>query len=151
MLDRIEMKLRGVDGILPIYFDVYDNSLSKKWLDAFNGLLANNSHLEKNFCFMGFPDCERNLDVIVTQIITACQRCRFFDPIFVHGYVDVNDEQRSEIGDNGAEISLLCHSLLAAALTAGVPVPMFSGESGAVRRDRCQSERSKARCGAIGT
>ena len=68
MLDRIEMKLRGVDGILPIYFDVYDNSLSKKWLDAFNGLLANNSHLEKNFCFMGFPDCERNLDVIVTQI-----------------------------------------------------------------------------------
>jgi len=69
MLDRIEIRLRHNNGkLLPIYFDVYDNSLSKKWLDAFNDLLANNLHLEKNFCFMGFPQCERNLDIIVTQI-----------------------------------------------------------------------------------
>ena len=31
------------------------------------------------------------------------------------------------------------------------PISMFSGKSGAVRRDLHQSERSKARCGAIGT
>jgi len=68
MLDRIEMKLRGADGLLPVYFDVYDNSLSKKWLNAFNDILDNKLHLEKNYCFMGFPNCERNLDVIVTQI-----------------------------------------------------------------------------------
>ena len=68
MLDRIEMKLRGTDGLLPVYFDVYDNSLSKKWLIAFNDILDNKLHLEKNYCFMGFPNCERNLDVIVTQI-----------------------------------------------------------------------------------
>ena len=41
-------------------------------------------------------------------------------------------------------------SVLAAACTAAVPVPMFLGEIGAVRRDRCQSERSKARWEAIG-
>ena len=68
MLDRIEMKLRGTDGLLPVYFDVYDNSLSKKWLNAFNDVLDNKLHLEKNYCFMGFPNCERDLDVIVTQI-----------------------------------------------------------------------------------
>ena len=68
MLDRIEMKLRGNDGLLHIYFDVYDNSLSKKWLNAFNDVLDNKLHLEKNYCFMGFPNCERDLDVIVTQI-----------------------------------------------------------------------------------
>ena len=42
-------------------------------------------------------------------------------------------------------------SVLVAACTAAVPVPMFLGEIGAVRRDRCQSERSKARWGAVGT
>ena len=68
MLDRIEMKLRGADGLLHVYFDVYDNSLSKKWLNAFNDVLDNKLHLEKNYCFMGFPNCERDLDVIVTQI-----------------------------------------------------------------------------------
>ena len=68
MLDRVEIQLRGNSGLLPIYFDVYDNSLSRKWLTAFNDILKNNLHLEKNFCFMGFPECERNLDVLVTQI-----------------------------------------------------------------------------------
>ena len=41
-------------------------------------------------------------------------------------------------------------SELVAARTAAVPVPTFLGEIGAVRRDRCQSERSKARWEAIG-
>ena len=55
---------------------------------------------------------------------------------------------RSEIDDHGAEISPVCH------FSAGgptVPIPMFSGKSGAVRRDLHQSERSKARWEAIGT
>ena len=42
-------------------------------------------------------------------------------------------------------------SVLVAARTAAVRVPMFLGDIGAVRRDRCQSERSKARWEAIGT
>ncbi len=68
MLDRVEMQLRGADNLLPVYFDVYDNSLSRKWLSAFNSILDKQLHLEKNYCFMGFPQCERNLDVLVTQI-----------------------------------------------------------------------------------
>ena len=68
MLDRVEMQLRGPDGLLPVYFDVYDNTLSSKWLSAFNVLLNQSYHLEKNYCFMGFPQCERNLDVVVTEI-----------------------------------------------------------------------------------
>lgn len=68
MLDRVEMQLRGPDGLLPVYFDVYDNSLSRKWLGAFNSILDNNLHLEKNFCFFGFPDSERNLDFLANEI-----------------------------------------------------------------------------------
>ena len=68
MLDRVEMQLRGPDGLLPVHFNVDDNTLACKWLGALNELLSQSYHLEKNYCFMGFPKCERNLDVIVTEI-----------------------------------------------------------------------------------
>ena len=68
MIDRVEMQLRGPDGLLPVYFDVYDNSLSRKWLSAFNNLLDAQLHLEKNYCFFGFPDSERNLDFLASEI-----------------------------------------------------------------------------------
>lgn len=68
MLDRVTINLRSTDGLLPIYFDVYDNSLSRKWLSAFNNILDKKLHLEKNYCFFGFPDCERNLDFLVSEI-----------------------------------------------------------------------------------
>jgi len=68
MLDKVEMQLRGPDGFLPVYFDVHDNSLSRKWLGAFNSILENNLHLEKNYCFFGFPDSERNLDFLASEI-----------------------------------------------------------------------------------
>ena len=51
----------------------------------------------------------------------------------------------------GLRYHLFIISVLVAARTAAVPVPMFLGEIGAVRRDRCQSERSKARWEANGT
>ena len=68
MLDRVEMQLRGPDELLPVYFDVYDNSLSRKWLTALNNLLDAQLHLEKNYCFFGFPASERNLDFLASEI-----------------------------------------------------------------------------------
>jgi|TARA_R110001592_G_scaffold355466_1_gene656181 hypothetical protein len=69
MLDRIEVRLRHTNGkLLYFYIDIYDNSLSRKWLAAFNDLLDKGLHLEKNYCFFGFPDCERNLDYLVGEI-----------------------------------------------------------------------------------
>jgi len=69
MLDRVEILLRDNTGfVLPVYFDVYDNSLSRKWLSAFNSILEKKLHLEKNYCFFGFPDSERNLDFLASEI-----------------------------------------------------------------------------------
>ena len=70
MLDRIEIKLRHnqTGDLLPFYIDVYDNSLSRKWLTALDDLVENNYHLEKNFCFFGFPKGERNVELLVEQI-----------------------------------------------------------------------------------
>ena len=63
------MRLRHNNGkLLPIYFDVYDNSLSRKWLVAFENILNSQLHLEKNYCFFGFPDGPRNLDFLASEI-----------------------------------------------------------------------------------
>ncbi len=69
-IDRIEMRLRhNVTGeLFPVYIDVHDNGLSHKWLAALNDILDKKLHLEKNYCFFGFPEGERNLDLLVEQI-----------------------------------------------------------------------------------
>ena len=56
LLDVVEVDL----GDLTVYINVYDNSLSRRWLAALNNLIANNYHLEKNYCFLGFAEGPRN-------------------------------------------------------------------------------------------
>jgi len=64
LLDVVEIDLED----LTIYINVWDSSLSRKWLAALNDLIRDQYHLEKNYCFMGFPDSERNGDYLCGQI-----------------------------------------------------------------------------------
>lgn len=70
LLDQIEIDLKNnkTNDILTVYIDVYDNSLSRKWLSALNTLIEQNYHLEKNYCFHGFIESERNAEYITNQI-----------------------------------------------------------------------------------
>lgn len=70
ILDRLEIVLRDVKtkNLITTYFDIYDNSLSRKWLSALNHLLENNYYLEKNYCFFGFEKSDRNGDYILNQV-----------------------------------------------------------------------------------
>lgn len=68
LLDQIEIVLAGTDTQLPIYVNVFNNSLSRKWLSALNNLLVDNYHLEKNYCFFGFADGPRNGPLIINEI-----------------------------------------------------------------------------------
>jgi hypothetical protein len=70
MLDRIEIGLRNTvtQDVLTVYIDVADNTLSRKWLAALNDLLASGLHLEKNYCFLGFPDGPRSGELVVAEI-----------------------------------------------------------------------------------
>lgn len=52
---------------------MYDNSLSRKWLSSLNNLVVNNYHLEKNFCFIGFPNGDRNGELVLKQINDSIQ------------------------------------------------------------------------------
>jgi len=64
LLDVVELDLKD----LTVYIDVYDSSLSRKWLAALNTLIKNNYHLEKNYCFMGWVEHERNGEYILEQV-----------------------------------------------------------------------------------
>ena len=70
ILEQIEITLRNRDSkeLKTIYIDIFDNSLSQKWLRVFNSLLDNNCHLEKNYCFFGFVNHRRNGQYILDQV-----------------------------------------------------------------------------------
>ena len=68
LLDVVEIDIGTPDNVLTIYTNIYDNSLSRKWLSALNNLIDNNYHLEKNYCFFGFPDGPRNGEYLIKQI-----------------------------------------------------------------------------------
>lgn len=75
LLDQIEIDLidTNTNHLLTVYIDAYDSSLGRKWLSALNHLLANNYHLEKNYCFFGFIESERNAKYILDQINQSIQ------------------------------------------------------------------------------
>jgi hypothetical protein len=64
LLDVIEIDLED----LTVYINVYDSSLARRWLSALNELIDKEYHLEKNFCFLGFPDSPRSAEYICDQI-----------------------------------------------------------------------------------
>jgi hypothetical protein len=54
--------------LLTVYIDVADNSLSRKWLAALNAIIQRDLHLEKNYCWLGWAESDRNPEYICTQI-----------------------------------------------------------------------------------
>jgi hypothetical protein len=64
LLDTVELTLDD----LTVYIDVADNTLSRKWLAALNTVIAEGLHLEKNYCFMGWAEGERNGAYLIEQI-----------------------------------------------------------------------------------
>ena len=75
ILEQIEIVLRGKysQDIKTVYIDIFDNSLSCKWLTSLNTLLKNNYHLEKNYCFFGFVNSRRNGEYLLNEINRSIQ------------------------------------------------------------------------------
>lgn len=68
LFDVLEIHLGTPQDNLRVYANIYDNSLSRKWLTTLNDLLEQNYHLEKNYCFMGFADGPRPGSYLLEQI-----------------------------------------------------------------------------------
>jgi hypothetical protein len=93
-LDRIEINLKNdvTGNLLPVYIDVFDSSLSRKWLAALNQLITDNYHLEKNYCFFGFPDSPRNGPYLINQINASISAINQADlGYYIDDYLSYND------------------------------------------------------------
>lgn len=69
----IKLRNRRNGDLLPVYIRVLDNSLAHKWLAAVEHALDDNLHLEKNFCFLGFANSERDGNYLCKQINASIQ------------------------------------------------------------------------------
>lgn len=68
LLDQIEITLRGLHSQLTLYVEVDNTSLSQRWLAALNDIIHTNLHLEKNYCWMGWTESNRNTEYLCKQI-----------------------------------------------------------------------------------
>ena len=75
LLDRITITLQNdsTGDRMPVYINVDDNTLSRKWLSALNVLISNNYHLEKNYCWMGWTESLRNGPYLLKQVNLTIQ------------------------------------------------------------------------------
>ena len=53
---------------LSLYIDVYDNPLAKKWINYLTNSISRKLKLEKSYCFLGWPESNRNVEFICEQI-----------------------------------------------------------------------------------
>lgn len=59
---------------------VHDHELGRDWINALKGLIQSGNLLEKNYCFMGFPKTQRNLDYLCKELQTHVNTINnFFD------------------------------------------------------------------------
>ncbi len=65
--EQIKVKLSGSTD-LTYKVNLYDNPFVKKWLVLFKEILRKKLVLEKNYCFVGFADTNRNLDYLCNQL-----------------------------------------------------------------------------------
>lgn len=90
-LTEIEIDLQGPGGTKTVYIDVFDNSLSKKWIAALEQLVKDNYHLEKNYCFLGFNGA-RDGKYILEQVNKSIQAINLSDLAYkINDYFDLNN------------------------------------------------------------
>lgn len=60
------------------YIEVYDTPIAKLWYRALEELLTNKKYLEKNFCFLGFPNTPRTLTYICNELDWVKEKINIF-------------------------------------------------------------------------
>jgi len=79
-----------------------DNVLAVDWIKALENLLLTGNLLEKNFCFMGFPDTARNLDFLCKELNSAVLTINnFFEDYHIEDVYTPQNVVAFDYSDNG--------------------------------------------------
>jgi hypothetical protein len=65
--------------LLEYYIIPDDHQLAQDWVIALKQLLVDKKYLEKNFCFLGFPNTPRNLEYLCEQLNRAVYQINIFN------------------------------------------------------------------------
>ena len=86
----------------------HDNSLARDWITALQELLLSGNLLEKNFCFMGFPNTARNLEYLCKEL-NDCVKIinNFFDDYQIQDIFTPNNVVAFDYADNGPNHEIL--------------------------------------------
>jgi len=72
---------------LDYYIVPNDTQLAKDWIVALKGVLSNNLKLQKEFCFLGFPNSPRTLEYLCTKLNNSIETINKYD-FTQHGLKD---------------------------------------------------------------
>lgn len=81
MINKIKIVLRNpFDKRDEVDYDIVvdDHVMAHRWYAALNGLLLSQAYLEKNFCFLGFPDSPRTIDLLCEDLNWAKNKINGF-------------------------------------------------------------------------
>ena len=56
------------DDKIQYYIIPHDNQLARDWIVALKQVLQSGNQVEKNYCFMGFPDTARTLEYLCNEL-----------------------------------------------------------------------------------
>ena len=68
---EIDLIDRRSQHVITVKIDVIDHNLGRKWIQALDHVLFNELHLEKNYCFLGFADSDRDGQMILDRVNTS--------------------------------------------------------------------------------
>jgi hypothetical protein len=134
LLDVIEIDLGQANDKLTVYLNVYDNSLSRKWLSALNNLIDKNYHLEKNFCFLGFVESLRNGKYLIEQINSSISAINNSNLDYsIDNTFTLENSVDAEGGVNHEQFNLLHRYFEDLQGTADQPSPLYAAADVATR------------------
>jgi len=67
------------EDLINYYIIPHNHQLARDWIVALKDVLVKNKQLEKNYCFLGFPNTSRNLEFLCNELNSAVEIINKFD------------------------------------------------------------------------
>lgn len=88
----VEVTLRNplsTDQQITYYIKPFETSIGQDWVDALKKLVQSNCMLEKNFCFMGWPNTSRSLEYLCAELNRHIKQINEFNKIWKEKNLEV--------------------------------------------------------------